>query len=80
MRTFIAGFLTLLIFLPLYYIVPRMKMDLEGFGTSVPKRIEVLILVSDTFVNYFYVLLPVLFMTLLYLLTLVLPASDEKAE
>jgi type II secretory pathway component PulF len=80
MRTIIAGFLTLLIFVPLYFIVPRMKMDLEGFGTTVPKRVEVLIALSDTFVNYFYVLVPVLFVTFWFLAGPLMSETKDKED
>jgi type IV pilus assembly protein PilC len=38
----------------MYYIVPKFKAIFEGFDTTLPKITEMLILASDTVVNYFY--------------------------
>jgi type IV pilus assembly protein PilC len=38
----------------MYYIVPKFKSIFAGFGTTLPKITEMLILASDTVVNYFY--------------------------
>jgi type II secretory pathway component PulF len=77
MRDYIAGILTALVFLALYFVVPGMFSRFKGHGTSVPKSLEIVILLSDTFVNYFYVLLPLLFFTLRFVIGLVVPDSGK---
>lgn len=61
MRMFAAGFLTLIVSIGFYFIVPRMTMTYIGYGTDLPKWQEILIALSDTFVNFFYILIPLLF-------------------
>ncbi len=61
MRVCIAGVLTALTFVFVYFFVGRMRHQLEGFGTELPKYMEVAIALSHIAVNYFYVFLPLLF-------------------
>jgi type II secretory pathway component PulF len=78
MRAFIAGFLTLVTFVTLYILVPKLKASCIGLGTTLPKHIEFLIVVSNICVNYFYVLIPLLFVKFLYLIGLVGPGTNRK--
>ena len=80
MRLFVAGLLTVLTFIPMYFFVPRMKASLSGFGTSLPKHMEILIALSDTFVNYYYVLLPFTFVTFFGLAALVTPENSKREK
>lgn len=61
MRSYIAGVLTALTFVLVYFFAGRMRHQLDGFGTEIPKYMEVLIALSNITVHYFYVFLPVLF-------------------
>ena len=80
MRAFIAGFMTFLTYFAMYYIAPRVKVSYAMSGTMPPKLIEILFHVSDIVVHYYYVLLPVLFVTFLSVLVLALPTSDKNEE
>ncbi|NQV26398.1 MAG: hypothetical protein HQ518_18745 [Rhodopirellula sp.] len=85
MRDYIAGFLTALVFVVLYFVVSGMKSRFEGFGTELPKSLEIVIILADTSVNYFYVVLPLLFFALRFLLGLVItddgsPTSNGSEE
>jgi len=52
----------------------------EGHGTSVPKSLEIVIALSNIFVNYFYVLLPILFFSLRFVIGLVVPDKDNPTS
>jgi type II secretory pathway component PulF len=80
MRVYIAGFLTALIFIPVYFVVPRMKHQYEGFGTELPKYLEVIIALSNTCVNYFYIVLPLLFFSFRFLAGLVVSDRTGKDD
>lgn len=53
MRDYIAGILTALVFLAFYFVVPGMFSRYGGYGTSVPKSLEVVIALSNIFTNYY---------------------------
>lgn len=80
MRLFIAGALTALVCVPLYVSVPRMKGSLSGVGTSLPKYMEVLIALSDTFVNYYYVMAPLVFVFFFVIALLVIPGKSKRNQ
>lgn len=80
MRPLIAALLTLLLSFPLYFILPGMKGSLSGIGTELPKYLEILIALSDTFVNYYYVLLPLIFGCFLLITSLVVPPSGRRRQ
>lgn len=76
MRNYIAGCLTALVFIVLYFVVSGFKSRLEGFGMEMPKYLKVGIALSDTFVNFYYVFLPLLFFMLRFLVGLIIADSD----
>lgn len=58
--TLVVGFL-------MYWIIPKFKKIFEDFGTELPDLTKIVIDMSDTVVNYFYIFMPALslvFMTL----------------
>lgn len=80
MRIIIAGLLTVLTFVPIYFFVPRLKGSISGTGTDLPKHLEILIALSDTFVNYYYVLLPLVFGFFLLITSFVVPPADKRRQ
>ncbi len=50
---FIVGFL-------MYFIIPKFKKIFEDFGTELPQLTMLLIRISDAFVNYWYLFMPIL--------------------
>ena len=80
MRDYIAGILTALVFLALYFVVPSMFSQFEELGTSVPKSLVIVFALSNMFVKYFYVLLPILFFSLRFAIGLVLPDNGNPTN
>jgi len=78
MRMCVAGFLTLVVSVALHFVVPKMKMKYMGYGTELPKSGELLIALSDTFVNYFYVLIPLLFFMFQFFVGFFIPEPERK--
>lgn len=80
MRPLIAALVTLVFSVPLYFILPGMKGSLSGIGTKLPEHLEILIALSDTFVNYYYVLLPLIFGCFLLITSLVVPPTGKRCQ
>jgi len=80
MRVYIAGVLTALVFVLGYFFVAKMKHQLDGFGTEMPKYIEVAIALADTAVNYFYVFLPLLFFFFKFVVGIVMTDKPEMED
>ena len=56
----------------MYYVVPKHAKILEDFGVDLPRSTSGLIQMSDIFVNYFYLLMPLIFGGLASLVVLVM--------
>lgn len=55
---------TLVVGFVMYYIIPKFKKIFDDFGTELPEMTIMLINASDAFVNYWYLLTPVLYVPL----------------
>lgn len=80
MRVYIAGILTALTFVLVYFFVGRTRHQLEGFGTEIPKYMEVIIATANIAVTYFYVFLPLLYFFFRFVAGLFITSKPEAED